>query len=177
VSSISGIGSSEGTSILQQLQKAAQSAIGSTEGSGSGEDSFEVSGPGELLAKLKKLQEEDPEKFQEITAELAEKVKSAAEEATGMDKEMLSELAENLTTASETGDLSALQPKEPPAPPAGGMPPAEGTNGTKGLETYQQVASAGKGGSKETMDALFKNLSSYVDEALAAYEDEESLSV
>ncbi len=73
--------------------------------------SASISKPGELLSKLQQLQQSDPAKFKEVTAELSKQLKDAAGSATGPAAAALNKLADGLAQASSTGSLDALTPK------------------------------------------------------------------
>jgi uncharacterized Zn finger protein (UPF0148 family) len=110
-------------------------------------DSFEFSGPADLLSKLSQLQETDPEKFKELCSDIAEKLRDAAQSAgeDGTDVGMLESLASKFETAASTGDLSSLQPPKMGqggggpqgaggAPPAGASGAAGGAGGVSSAE-------------------------------------------
>ncbi|HPI76816.1 MAG TPA: zinc ribbon domain-containing protein [bacterium] len=100
-------------------------------------DTFEFSGPADLLSKLSQLQEADPDKFKELCGDIAAKLREAASnsDADGMDAGMLESLATKFESVAKTGDLSALQPPKMPQgggpQGAGGAPPA-GASGASG---------------------------------------------
>ncbi len=101
-------------------------------------DTFEFSGPADLLSKLSQLQEADPDKFKELCGDIAAKLREAASnsDADGMDAGMLESLATRFETAASTGDLTSLQPPQMPRggggpQGAGGAPPA-GASGASG---------------------------------------------
>jgi HPt (histidine-containing phosphotransfer) domain-containing protein len=68
-----------------------------------------LSGPAQFLAALKQLQEQKPDQFKQVVAELAKQVKDAAEASTGPEKRFLERLAHRLDRVAETGNLAALQ--------------------------------------------------------------------
>jgi hypothetical protein len=74
-------------------------------------DSSRVSGPAQLLSKLKQLQASDPAKFKDVMAKLSSTLKTDAKNASdpGAQK-MLTDLASKFDTAAQSGDLSALTP-------------------------------------------------------------------
>jgi hypothetical protein len=74
--------------------------------------SAEISKPGELFSKLQQLLQKDPEKFKEVVGEVAHSLRDAAQKATGRGAEFLNRLADRLDQTAQTGDLSALAPKE-----------------------------------------------------------------
>jgi len=153
-------GNSDTSSISEMLRLALQSAQSSQQ-SFEEEDELTVSGPGELLAKLRKLQEEDPERFQTVAKEMAEKMQATADELGGTEGEMLSAFASDLLKASETGDLSSMRPKPPQGRPQGG---------TYGVENGKVVMNGGTEDERafQTLSALFAALSDELDEELAS---------
>jgi hypothetical protein len=94
-------------------------------------DSSTVSGPAQLLAKLKSLQESDPAKFKEVVKKLSDTLRTDAKVSTDANEQRaLTDLASKFETAGQTGNLSALSSKranEPPPdpPPAGAAPPGD----------------------------------------------------
>lgn len=91
----------------------------------SGTDSTETSNPAEFFSKLQELQKSDPEKFQEVVSSIADKLEAAAgDEDLSSASSMLSDLAAKFRDVANGGDISQLQPPEPPANP-GMMPPDE----------------------------------------------------
>ncbi|HEX7557000.1 MAG TPA: hypothetical protein VF338_10285 [Leptolinea sp.] len=91
----------------------------------SGTDSTETSNPAEFFSKLQELQKSDPEKFQEVVSSIADKLEAAAgDKDLSSASSMLSDLAAKFRDVANGGDISQLQPPEPPANP-GMMPPDE----------------------------------------------------
>jgi hypothetical protein len=91
----------------------------------SGTDSAETSNPAEFYSKLKELQQSDPAKFQEVVSSIADKLEAAAsDEDLSSANSMLSDLAAKFRDVANGGDISQLQPPEPPANP-GMQPPDE----------------------------------------------------
>jgi hypothetical protein len=159
---VSGVtGNSDTSSISEMLRLALQNAQSSQPSFEESEDELTVSGPGELLAKLRKLQEEDPERFQTVAKEMAEKMQAMADELGGTEGEMLSAFASDLLKASETGDLSSMRPKPPQGRPQGG---------TYGVENGKVVMNGGTEDESafQTLSALFAALSEELDEELAS---------
>jgi hypothetical protein len=77
-----------------------------------GGDTMHVSGPGQLLAKLKQLQQSDPEKFKQVMSKLTDALKTDAQNATDpKDQKMLNDLAAKFDAAGQSGDLSSLTPQ------------------------------------------------------------------
>jgi hypothetical protein len=72
--------------------------------------SSSVSKPGELLAKLSQLLQQDPAKFKQVTQQISDELKSQAQGASGPQAQFLSKLSDNFAQASSTGSLSSLQP-------------------------------------------------------------------
>jgi hypothetical protein len=90
-----------------------------------GPDSSEMSNPAEFFNKLKDLQESDPEKFEEVVSSIADKLEEASQdEDLTSASSMLSDLAAKFRDVANGGDISQLQPPEPPGNP-GMMPPDE----------------------------------------------------
>jgi hypothetical protein len=84
-----------------------------------------MSNPAEFFSDLKDLQESDPEKFEEVVSSIADKLEAAAEdEDLSSASSMLSDLAAKFRDVANGGDISQLQPPEPPGNP-GMMPPDE----------------------------------------------------
>ena len=78
----------------------------------SGGDTTQVSGPGQLLAKLKQLQQSDPTKFKQVMSKLTDALKTDTQNATDpKDQKMLSDLAAKFDQAGQSGDLSSLTPQ------------------------------------------------------------------
>ncbi len=145
------IGTSEvqSTWASPQTQRTSQTSTPSQGFSRTSGDGVEISGPAELMNKLEQLKEKDPEHFQEIVLQMADEVAAQAAEISGFEAEMISKLADNLKTVAETGDLSALQPPQPPqaqdrgnagGPPPGGAggPPPVGGPGEAGVEKTEE---------------------------------------
>ncbi|WP_026368138.1 hypothetical protein [Aminiphilus circumscriptus] len=163
--SVSGITGSSDTSSISELLRLAQlnAQHVETNSTETEEDDVTLSGPGELLSKLRQLQEEDPEQFKIVAKELAEQLQTMADEMGGTEGEMLSSFASDLLTASETGDLSAMRPKPPQG---GGMPPG----GTYGMENGKVVMNndTEDENSFQTLGAIFAALSDELDDMLNA---------
>lgn len=73
-----------------------------------------ISKPGELFAKLKELEQKDPDKFKEIVSGIADSLRGAAEQAGDSGGGFLNKLADKFDEVAKSGDLSALQPKQAP---------------------------------------------------------------
>jgi hypothetical protein len=158
---VNGVTSNSDTSSISEMLRLALQSAQSSQQSFEEEDELTVSGPGELLAKLRKLQEEDPERFQTVAKEIAEKMQATADELGGTEGEMLSAFASDLLKASETGDLSSMRPKPPQGRPQGG---------TYGVENGKVVMNGGTEDESafQTLSALFAALSDELDEELAS---------
>ncbi len=138
--------------------------------------SVDVSGPGQIYAKLQQLQQEDPTKFKQVVSEIAKQLQSAA---TQSGDKNLSALASKFEDVANGGDLSEIKPPSPPQggsgmaaaysqtaqmsgqPPSG--PPPSSANGTSG-------SSAGS----NTMQSLFSNIGQEIDSALAGITSSQS---
>ncbi|MEI9935984.1 MAG: hypothetical protein WDO69_02040 [Pseudomonadota bacterium] len=72
--------------------------------------STSVSKPGELMAKLSQLLQQDPAKFKQVTQQISEQLKTAAQGATGPQAQFLSKMSDDFAQASSSGNLSSLQP-------------------------------------------------------------------
>ncbi len=103
---IDAISSTSGISQLDPLlaAQASQSTGASTS------TSTEVSGFASVLNELQQLQQNDPAKFQEVTASVAKTLETDASSASGRQAEFLSRMAGKFEQASQTGTMSALQP-------------------------------------------------------------------
>ncbi|HEY3266082.1 MAG TPA: hypothetical protein VGM37_04090 [Armatimonadota bacterium] len=118
---ISGLGSSYNIKSLTGTQStssiASLLATEDTDSASSTSSAADLSKPGQMLAKLKQLQQEDPAKFKEVVSKIADKLSAAAEKAGAdtKDGKFLTKLASDFQKAADTGDLSSL---EPPARPA-----------------------------------------------------------
>jgi len=105
----------------------------------SGTDSAETSNPAEFYSKLKELQESDPEKFQEVVSSIADKLEEAAsDEDLSSASSMLSDLAAKFRDVANGGDISQLQPPEPPSNP--GMQPPDEQYAMQEQESFNDVA-------------------------------------
>src|SRR6478752_10893655 len=112
-----------------------------------------VSGPGQLLAKLKQLQQSDPTKFKQAMSTLSDTLSEEAKSTTdSRGQKMLTDLAAKFKTAGETGDLSSLTPPQRGAeggkgaggpPPGGGPPPAGGPPPGGGARAGGQAKKSG----------------------------------
>ncbi len=71
-----------------------------------------VSKPGELLAKLSQLLQQDPAKFKQVTSAIADELKTAASNAQGPQAQFLTKLSDDFAQASSSGSLSSLEPPQ-----------------------------------------------------------------
>jgi len=97
------------------------------------QDSSQVSDFGKLMKQLESLQQSDPEKFKETTAQIAEKLEAAAKEAANSgdsrQASALNDMASKFKTASETGEMPDLRPPGDLGGQAGGMQGVGGHHG------------------------------------------------
>ena len=70
-----------------------------------------VSKPGELMAKLSQLLQQDPAKFKQVTAQIADDLKTAATNAGGPQAQFLSKLSDDFAQASSSGTMASLKPQ------------------------------------------------------------------
>jgi hypothetical protein len=176
MSAISGINSSQNLQELYALlgvqsvsnttaQDSTQSILDSFSSAGA---TFEKSKPGEVLNKLAQLQESDPEKFKQVTAEIAEKLKAAAKEMTGTEAERISDLADKFQQASETGDLSVLQPPPPPSGGRGYGPPPPLTDTDQSSTSGTQTTTNSATGGFKSPDDMWASILTIVNQAMGA---------
>lgn len=126
-------------------------------------DSVDFSKPSEMMSKLQKLKETDPEKFKEVCNNISEKLSSTAEES---GDKMLSDLAAKFQDVANGGDISQLKP---PAPPEGGQRP-------QGVAAYSQNAESasanmvppqnGQNGNHADMKSIMDSIFSEIDSAI-----------
>jgi hypothetical protein len=69
-----------------------------------------ISGFANALKELQQLQQSDPAKFKEVTADIAKTLEADARSATGPQSQFLSELASRFEEASQSGSMSSLEP-------------------------------------------------------------------
>jgi len=141
--SISSINSSLTQALLGTTSTPATTSASGTSSSAasatSSGDTTQVSGPGQLLAKLKQLQQSDPAKFKQVMSKLTDALKTDAQNATDpKDQKFLNDLASKFDAAGQSGDLSTLGPQgahhghhhhhegAAPAGGAAGSPPPAG---------------------------------------------------
>ncbi|MEO8904818.1 MAG: hypothetical protein ABI488_20535 [Polyangiaceae bacterium] len=110
--SINGIGSTSTLSALTALNNnsntdstAAAQGAASTPAA-----STTVSKPGELMAKLSQLQQQDPAKFKQVTEQISDDLKTAASTASGPQAQFLSKLSDDFAQASNSGNLDSMKP-------------------------------------------------------------------
>ena len=109
---INGITSSNGTEALSALNNntstdGADAAQGCAKTPAS---STNVSKPGEFMAKLSQLLQQDPAKFKQVTQQISDQLKTAAASASGPQAAFLTKLSDNFAQAASSGSLAALQP-------------------------------------------------------------------
>jgi hypothetical protein len=117
---------------IGQVDGIVQKALDGIDGASgsSGGDQSSISGPAAMLSKLKALQESDPAKFKEVTADIAKQLRTAATQG-GASAQVLGQVADAFDKASTTGDLSSLKP------PSGGQgQPAGGGSYASSSSSY-----------------------------------------
>ena len=114
--SINGIGSTNTLNALTALNNTSNTDnSGAVQGTASTPaSSTTVSKPGELMAKLSQLLQQDPAKFKQVTEQIADDLKTAASNASGPQASFLSKLSGDFAQAASTGSMDSLKP------PAGG---------------------------------------------------------
>jgi hypothetical protein len=110
---ISSIGSTDTISALSALSNpdnaaSADAALGTPSTPAS---SSKVSKPGELLAKLSQLLQQDPAKFKQVTQKISDELQASAANASGPQAEFLNKLSEHFAAASSSGSVSPLEPQ------------------------------------------------------------------
>ena len=113
--SINGIGSSNTLSALTALNNTSNTADSDAAQAATSTpaSSTTVSKPGELLAKLSQLQQQDPAKFKQVTEQISDDLKTAASTASGPQAQFLGKLSDDFAQASSTGKLDSLKPPAP----------------------------------------------------------------
>lgn len=114
---INGISNDSGSAVnaLLSLKNNTQSSATSDASSTSASTpatSSNVSKPGELMAKLSQLQQQDPAKFKQVTQQISDDLKSEAANASGPQAQFLTKLSDNFAQAASSGNLSSLQPPQ-----------------------------------------------------------------
>ena len=113
---INGISNDSGSAIssLLALKNNNPSAVSadtsSTSAASSAAASSTVSKPGELMAKLNQLLQQDPAKFKQVTQQISDELKSQAGSASGPQAQFLTKLSDNFAQAATSGSLASLQP-------------------------------------------------------------------
>ena len=109
---INGIGSSNGVDALTALSNnTSTSGPDATQNSASTPaSSTNVSKPGEFMAKLSQLLQQDPAKFKQVTQQISDQLKTAAQNASGPQAQFLAKLSDDFSQASSSGSLASLQP-------------------------------------------------------------------
>ncbi len=107
VPATSGASSASSTPDLASLL--GSSADDTTTGATSGSTSTSVSDKAKLLKQLQQLQQTDPAKFKQVTADIASKLQEEAKQVGGSQGQALSKIADQFQQASQTGTLAPLQ--------------------------------------------------------------------
>jgi hypothetical protein len=170
--SIQSVGSS---SLVQSVSLSITAKVTeTTSASGVGEAATtNVSKPAELMAKLQKLKDSDPDKLKSVLSDISKQLQDAADK-TG-DKG-LAKLADKFASAAQSGDLSGLQPQhhhhggghgprgaggpQSGGPFAGGPPPGGAQGGSDAQKASWQQR-------KSELDSVFSNAVSTIDDALS----------
>jgi len=136
------------------------------------EDTANVSGPGEMYAKLQQLQQQDPAKFKEVCQSISEELQAAADEqGDSFNGNMLSDLADKFASVAEGGDISQLQPPPPP-PPGNGPEAVSGQYTQQDQELIQQMldslntSSTSETSSQDAMQQIFSSIMDKIESAL-----------
>ena len=124
-------------------------------------DGSRMSELGQFLSKLENLSSTDPEQFKELAAAIALKLEEASKDATGRDAEMLADLASRFREASESGTTESIQPPPPPS----GPPPNGYEKQARESEDLPSTAGADQAGSREALDAVWKEILELVNNA------------
>ena len=127
-----------------------------------------ISGPGQLLSNLQKLQAQDPAKFKQVVADIANQLQTASQQAQGPQSDLLSKLASAFQGVANGGSLSQLQPQQHHhhhhAHRAYSQNSPSSTQGVAGIA----APSSSKSASGSSMQQLFANIFDDVSKALAA---------
>ena len=112
---INGISNDSGNAIssllaLKNNNPSAVSGDTSTSSTSGAATSSTLSKPGELMAKLNQLLQQDPTKFKQVTQQISDELKSQASSASGPQAQFLSKLSDNFAQAATSGSLASLQP-------------------------------------------------------------------
>ncbi|MFO0556026.1 MAG: hypothetical protein U0271_47045 [Polyangiaceae bacterium] len=134
-------------------------------------DQADISGPAQMLSKLKSLQKSDPEKFKQVMAEVSDSLsKQAATVTDPNERKMLTDLAEKFWKAKDSGDLSGLEP------PKGGRGP-QGAQGPQGPPPPPPSGKSSSSSSSKATDPADTNEDGTVSQAeKAAYEAKQATS-
>ena len=139
--------------------------------------SVDVSKPGQLMAALKKLKDENPDQFKAVVSNLAQEVREQAQGASGHEQKFLNHFADKLDKVASTQDLSALQPPEkgghtrgakgypPPPPPESGEGDGDRDDQTSAASSTSAASQASR---REKMDALLASAIKEVNAALGS---------
>jgi hypothetical protein len=156
---INGISSNNGMEALTALSNNT-STDGTDAAQGSATtpaSSTSVSKPGEFMAKLSQLLQQDPAKFKEVTQQISDQLKTAAQSASGPQAQFLTKLSGDFAQASSSGSLSALQPQS-----AGGEHATVGGHHHHGGGHH-----GGGGGGAGGVQAVLSNALAEVNQALS----------
>lgn len=118
--------------------------------------STSVSKPGEFMAKLSQLLQQDPAKFKDVTQQISDQLKTAAESASGPQAQFLTKLSGDFAQASSSGSLSALQP-----------PGAGGEHATVGGHHHHGGGHHGGGSGGGGIESVLSNALAEVNQALS----------
>ncbi|MCX7048413.1 MAG: hypothetical protein NTX50_23375 [Candidatus Sumerlaeota bacterium] len=113
ISAISSIMSSSATGLIQQLRSTASSLLsGVANGiSDTGSSTTKISKTADLLSRLQKLKDENPEEFKKLMTGIADKLNAAAKaQGDTQEGKLLSGLAQKFQDVANGADLSELAP-------------------------------------------------------------------
>ena len=119
--------------------------------------STHLSKPGEFMAKLSQLLQQDPAKFKQVTQQISEQLKTAAQSASGPQAAFLTKLSDNFAQASSSGSLSALEPR-------GG----NGEHATVGNRHHHGGGGHHEGGAAGGIESVLSTALDEVNQALAS---------
>ena len=161
---INGISNDSGSAIssLLALKNNNPSAVSadtsSTSAASSAAASSTVSKPGELMAKLNQLLQQDPAKFKQVTQQISDELKSQAGSASGPQAQFLTKLSDNFAQAATSGSLASLQP------PTGEHSGAAGAHHHHGGSHH----AGGAGGAGGGIEAVLSKALDEVNQALSS---------
>jgi hypothetical protein len=156
---INGIGSTSTPGAITALvNDPSPNGADATQGSASTpSSSTNVSKPGEFMAKLSQLLQQDPAKFKQVTQQISDQLKTAAQSASGPQAAFLSKLSDNFAQASSSGSLSALEPR-------GG----NGEHATVGNRHHHGGGGHHEGGAAGGIESVLSTALDEVNQALAS---------